>query len=180
MKGNKIAKRYAVALFGIAKSDAELEKIKADIDKVSQICENRDFRAVLNSPVIKPVVKRNIFKEIFEGSVSQNTFAYLNMLIDNHREGMLMDICYSFYELFDKHKNIMNVYVTSAVKLDESEKQKIVNLVKEATKWDVKLNETVNESILGGFILRYEDTQIDSSVSSQLQKIKQQLTQRIQ
>jgi F-type H+-transporting ATPase subunit delta len=44
----------------------------------------------------------------------------------------------------------------------------------------VILNETINEALIGGFILRYEDTQIDNSVSTQLLKVKQQLTQRIQ
>jgi F-type H+-transporting ATPase subunit delta len=180
MKGNKISKRYAMALFSLAKNDAELEKIKMDVNLIEEICKNRDFRAMLGSPVIKPAIKRAIFKEIFEGGVDQQTILYLNMLLENHREGMLLDICWSFTELYNKHKHIVNVFVSSAVKLSDAERNKITQLVKDATKCDVILNESINEALIGGFILRYEDTQVDNSVSSQLLKVKQQLTQRIQ
>jgi F-type H+-transporting ATPase subunit delta len=180
MKGNKIAKRYALALFSLAKNDAELEKLKMDINFVEGICKNRDFRAMLGSPVMRSEIKRNIFKEIFEGAVATQTILYLNMLLENHREGILQDICYSFNELYNQHKHIVNVFVTSAVRLSETEKVKITQMVKEATKCDVILNETINEALIGGFILRYGDTQVDNSVSTQLLKVKQQLTQRIQ
>lgn len=180
MKGNKIAKRYALALFSLAKSDAELEKLKMDINMIEEICKNRDFRAMLASPVIKPAIKRAIFKEVFEGAIGSETILYLNMLLENHREGLLLDICYSFNELYNMHNHIVNVFVTSAVKLSDAERSKIIQLVKEATKCEVVLNETINEALLGGFILRYGDTQVDSSVSTQLLKVKQQLTQRIQ
>jgi F-type H+-transporting ATPase subunit delta len=102
------------------------------------------------------------------------------MLLENHREGMLTDICYSFHDLYNSHKHIVNAFVTSAVQLNDAEKSKIIQLVKEATKCDVILNETINEALIGGFVLRYGDTQIDNSVSTQLLKVKQQLTQRIQ
>lgn len=180
MKGNKIAKRYAVALFSLAQSDAALEKLKMDVSFIEGICKNRDFRAMLSSPVIKPIIKKTIFKEIFEGAIGNETILYLNMLLENHREGMLLDICYTFNDLYNKHKHIVNVFVTSAVKLSDTERNSIVKLVKEATKCDVILNEAINEKLLGGFILRYEDTQVDNSVSTQLLKVKQQLTQRIQ
>lgn len=180
MKGNKIAKRYALALFSLAKNDAELEKLKLDINFIEGICKSRDFRAMLGSPVIKSEIKRNIFKEIFDGAVDKQTILYLNMLLENHREGILSDICYSFFELYNQHKHIVNVFVTSAVKLSDTEKSKITTMVKDATKCDVILNETINEALIGGFILRYGDTQVDNSVSTQLLKVKQQLTQRIQ
>ena len=180
MKGNKISKRYALALFSLAKNDAELEKLKMDVNTIEDICKNRDFRAMLASPVIKPLIKKSIFKEIFEGAIDNETILYLNMLLENHREGLLVDICWSFNELYNKHKHIVNVFVSSAVKLSDSERNKIVQLVKDATKCEVILKETINEALLGGFILRYEDTQVDSSVSTQLLRVKQQLTQRIQ
>ncbi len=180
MKGNKISKRYAQALFGIAANDTALEKIKTDTDFIEEVCQSRDFRVMLGSPVIKPSIKKEIFKSIFEKSIDQNTLLYLYLLIDNRREGMLEDICFSFKELYDKHKQIIRVFVSSAVKLSDSERKEITELVKKATRNEVILNESINENILGGFILRYGDTQIDNSVSSQLTKVKQQLTQRIQ
>ena len=180
MKGNKIAKRYAIALFSLAKNDAELEKLKMDVNLIEEICKNRDFRAMLGSPVIKPAIKKSIFNEIFEGAIDNQTILYLNMLLENHREGLLLDICWCFTELYNKHKHIVNVFVSSAVKLSDTERNKITQLVKDATKCEVILNESINEKLIGGFILRYEDTQVDSSVSTQLLKVKQQLTQRIQ
>jgi F-type H+-transporting ATPase subunit delta len=151
-----------------------------DVNFIEDICKNRDFRAMLGSPVIKPIIKKSIFKEIFEGGVDNQTILYLNMLLENHREGLLLDICYSFTELYNKHKHIVNVFVSSAFKLSDEERSKITQLVKEATKCEVNLNETINEALIGGFVLRYEDTQVDNSVSTQLLKVKQQLTQRIQ
>lgn len=179
MKGNKIAVRYAKALFSLAKNDAELEKMKLDVDNILTVCKNRDFRAMLNSPVIKSVKKETIFKEIFESTISPITLEFLNMLIENTRENQLVEIGNSFYDLYNKHKSIMIVHVNSAVALSEIERNKIIELVKNHTRSDVVLKEVVDSKLIGGFILRFDDKQLDNSVSNQLEKVKQQLTQKI-
>ena len=180
MKGSKIAVRYAKALFSIAKNDAEIEKIKMDVDFIAGICKNRDFRAMLNSPVIRTNKKEAIFKDIFDGATSKDTLLFLNVLIQNRRESNLPEICDSFNDLYNKHKSIMVVYVNSAVALSDTERNKITELVKNHTKCSVQLHETVDSKLIGGFILRFGDSQIDNSVTSKLSRVKQQLTQKIQ
>ena len=179
MKGSKVAVRYARSLFALAQNDSELEKIKMDVDLIDQICKDRSFRAMLNSPVINEKKKISIFNELFDGAVSKPSKLFLNMLAENHRESELPEILSSFNDLYLAHRGKIKVYVTSAVALDEKSRNKIADLVKQHTNNEVLLEESTDNSLIGGFKLRFSDIQIDTSLESKLRNVQKELLKKV-
>ncbi len=180
MKEKKIAKRYAKALFDLAVEQNVLEKIKADAMLVNSVCvSNRDFMLVLRSPVIKDVKKIKIIKDIFGDKVQKMTLVFLNIITRNRREAFVPEIATQFIEIYKEYKNIVTAYLTTAVKLDSGISTKINSLLKEQTKAEIELHEDVNESIIGGFVLEFDEKQYDASVVKYLQDLRKEFDKNL-
>ena len=83
-----------------------------------------------------------------------------------------------FIEQYRSHKNILTAVVTSANGLDAATKQKALDLVKSQLSGEVELVEKVDANIIGGFILKIGDRQLDKSVARQLSNLKKELTNK--
>ena len=98
---------------------------------------------------------------------------FILLITKNSRESLLPVIAQNFTKLYKSHNNILDVELISAVVLDDATKSKILDKVK--SKFEgatIQLSETIDESILGGFIVKIGDKQIDASVASQLTNLK--------
>lgn len=93
----------------------------------------------------------------------------------NKREAYLERIIYNFIEKYRSFKGITSVVISTAIQIDEATKSQIVGILKGQLKGNIELNEQVNEDIIGGFILTFENKQLDVSTSSELRKIKREL-----
>jgi F-type H+-transporting ATPase subunit delta len=180
MKGSKVAIRYARSLFGIGLSTQQLEKIKLDVAFLNEMLqEQRDFRTLVASPVIKTEMKISIFKELLSGAISNDTLLFLNLLAQKRREGMLADICHSFMKIYYKHNNIEEVTLTTAIAADDQIRQTVKTLVGKMTQSSLLFTEIVDPKIIGGFVVRLGDTQIDASVAGKLQQSKNHLLKNV-
>ena len=177
MNQSKISVRYAKALFISSQEKNILEEIKNDITLVYKtIKEITEFRLFLTDPITKTSKKQLIFKNAFDRKVNNLTLSFIELIVKNKREMHLEDISRNFLDLYRKEKGIKKVVFTSATKASEHTKKNISELVKNVYKSEVDLTETVNSDIIGGFILRIEDQQVDTSVSSKLEKFRRELT----
>lgn len=173
MSVTKVAYRYAQALIDLAAEKNTVEEVYGDMNQLASVCEeSRDFRALLNSPVIVWHKKQAIFKQLFEKSISEMSMGFMNLIAKNSRENLLPEIAEGYIQLYRKSKNIHEVYVTSAVALDQSTKDKIIEKIKAEVNGTIELTETVDPELIGGFIVRMEDKQIDASISSQLADLR--------
>ncbi|MGB1102355.1 MAG: ATP synthase F1 subunit delta [Crocinitomicaceae bacterium] len=173
MSVTKVAYRYAQALIDLAAEINTVEEVYGDMNQLASVCEeSRDFRALLNSPVIVWHKKQAIFKQLFEKSISEMSMGFMNLIAKNSRENLLPEIAEGYIQLYKKSKNIHEVYVTSAVALDQSTKDKIIEKIKAEVNGTIELTETVDPELIGGFIVRMEDKQIDASISSQLADLR--------
>jgi F-type H+-transporting ATPase subunit delta len=180
MKGSKVAIRYARSLFGLALSTNQLEKIKMDVAFLSQtIREQRDLRVLLGSPVVKEEKKVAIFNELFNGAIAKETLDFLGLLAQKRRESMLADICDSFLKIYYNHNDIEEVTLTTAIAADDNMRQTVKTLVGKLTKSSLLFTEIVDPSLIGGFVVRLGDTQIDASVAGKLQQSKNQLLKNV-
>ena len=78
----------------------------------------------------------------------------------------------SFIEQYKDHKGILDVHVKSAIPLDDKVKELIIARVKKNFEGDIKLYETVDDTIIGGFVVSVKGMQIDASVKNQLANLK--------
>ncbi|MCK4664501.1 MAG: ATP synthase F1 subunit delta [Bacteroidales bacterium] len=176
MNDSKITVRYAKALFSLAKEKQLLDDIKKDMTLVYSVCNDIDeFSLLLESPVIKPSKKLSIINTIFKNKINDISLSFLKLVIKNRRDNYLKLISLNFIDFYKKSKGIKTVVLTSAVELDKDLKTKIIDQIKKSLKTEIELSEKVDKDILGGFILRIEDKQIDASISTKLKNIKQKL-----
>lgn len=175
MSNARAAHRYAKALLDLAIERNELDRVHADLDIVkASISESRDFRNLLASPVIKPWQKAKVLKAVFETSLTETTNKFLELLVDHSRENMTAEVIKSFHQMFLKSKGIAPAKITSSSPLTAELREKITLIVKQMTGKEVELEEKVDAELIGGFVLRVGDKQIDTSVAGQLHELKQQ------
>lgn len=173
MKGTLVASRYSKALLDLSIEKNSVEKVYNDMVELSEVCsESKDFVNLLNNPIIHASKKADIFKEIFNNKMEPISLDFLTLITNNSRAGIIPAIADSFISLYKNHKGIVDVLLTSAEPLDASTKTKILDKVKSFITGEIALEEKIDPTILGGFIINIEDKQIDSSVASQLTNLK--------
>jgi F-type H+-transporting ATPase subunit delta len=176
MKISKSASRYAQALLDLAIEQNKLDSIAADMKYMSTVCaENPELELMLQSPVVKADKKLSVLNAIFD-QFDQLTNLFVDLIVKNGREGYLSQIANSFDVLLKAHHGIVPVTLISAQKLDDKVKKEIVSKVQASITGTVELTEKIDADLIGGFIVRMGDTQIDASVASQINKLKQRLT----
>ena len=100
--------------------------------------------------------------------------SFIELITKNKREYLLIEIAEAYIYLLKKHQNIA-VSIRSARKLEKGTLDEILNKMKSQVEGDFELSEEVDESLIGGFIVRMDDKQIDASVLTQLNRMKQEL-----
>jgi F-type H+-transporting ATPase subunit delta len=176
MNQSKITVRYAKALFGLVKEDNSFDIQKKDIELLYQcIQEIPELQEVIESPVIKASKKITLFDLSFGDSFSPLTVTFIHLVLKSRREEYLPGICRYFLDLIKAEQGIRDAELVTASPLDEKLRQSIIRLITRKFDSKVDLHEKVDGSIIGGFILRVGDQQIDASISSKLEKIKNEL-----
>ena len=174
MNQSKISVRYAKAFFQVAQEKNVLEELRSDIDLVSQACTQTDFILLLESPIVKIHRKKEIFEKLFGENVNALTLNFLNMIADNKREAYIPAICRNFVDQYRKINGIKAAKVTTATALDKKSEEKIKATIAKLFNTQVELTTEEDSEIIGGFILRVGDQQIDASVANKLRKIERE------
>ena len=176
MNQNRAAVRYAKATLDFAIEKKAADAVEEDMrDIAAVITDNADLQNLLESPVVKAEVKRNALMEVFKGS-NEISKGLIGTLTDNKRIGMLQEVAYKYIILHEKLKGEDVAYVTTAVPLTADLEKKILAQVTKMTGNKVSVENKIDESIIGGFVLRVGDLQYDASVSNKLNGLKREFT----
>lgn len=180
MGTTRAAIRYAKAVLDLSKDTSTTDAVLSDMKDISAtLAGSKDLRIALQSPVIKAEHKRAVLKEVFKAA-SKVTTGLIDILIDNKRVQILANVATSFVDLYNKSQGVQLATVTTAVALSPEIEAKVLSKVSELTgSTDVRLTNTIDESIIGGFILRVGDTQYNASIGSQLGKLKREFSNSI-
>ncbi len=169
----RVASRYAKSLLELAQEKGVLEKLKADMQLFSKtVAQNRDLHLLLHNPIIKSDKKLAVINAIFKGKVDDLTLAFFNIVARKGRESMLEFIAVQFEEQYNIYKGIQKAKVTSAVPLTPALREELGQRLVLQTGKTIELEEVIDPSLIGGFVLRVGDQQIDSSVKYNLRKLK--------
>ncbi len=179
MKNVRASHRYAKALLDLSIERNIIQSVYEDAQTFVSICkESREFILFLKSPVIKPSQKKSLIETIFKSKFNELTYAFFNIVISKGRESILPEIAYAFIEEYKQHKGIVTAEVTTAVPLDNNTKSSIISLLNK-NKQEVEIIEKIDSSILGGFIIKVGDKQINQSVKSKLLQLKYEFSQNL-
>lgn len=169
---SRVTSRYAKSLLGLAVEKGILETVKSDIAAIVQLCDqNRDMQLFLHSPIIAHETKEKVLVKLFGGKLNDLTMAFISLLTKKGREAALYEVAKAFLNQYNEVKGIQKATVFTAVSLDAATKSSFETLIANSLNKKVELSEEVKEELLGGFVLRVEDRQIDASVKTKLQAI---------
>lgn len=174
---SKAARRYANAFLQTALETEQLENCRKDILFVKETIEgSRELQLFLKSPIVKKEKKLAVLKELFEKNVSDLTFRLIQVLSSKDREQLLEEITNMFIKLYNRHEGIIEVGVSGAMELDETQLQDLKDELQESTGKSVNIHQAVDEELIGGIKVRIEDTVIDGTVKYKLTQLKDRLT----
>lgn len=179
MSDYRAASRYAKSLLELANEKGVLEEVHNDMLSFQQVCkDNYSFLLMLKNPVIKHDKKRAILEQIFKGKANDLTLAFYDIITRKNREAILPAIAKEFHNQYNLYKSIEVATVTTAVPLDQGLRSKLELLVQKISSKDkVELVEIVDKDIIGGYILKVGDRQIDDSLRSKLKELELQFSQ---
>jgi F-type H+-transporting ATPase subunit delta len=173
MNVSLVSERYAAALFQLSLEKSVVEEIYKDSLLIMQTCEeSRDLRLLLKSPIINSGKKRTIIRDIFEKKVNRLSLEYMLVMVRKNREGFLPLVASHFVELYQQYKNILTVRFKSPVIPEAEVKLQVSELMKEYTHADIDLKAEIDESLIGGFILRWKDKQYDASIRREIENMR--------
>ncbi len=173
---SRAAIRYAKAVLSLASDKNAADVVNNDMKLIATtIDENVELSQVLKSAVVKSGVKKAALTQIFP-NINTISSGLFNILMSNKRIDILGDVASKYSVLFDELNGKEVAQVTTAIPMTSDLEIKVLAKVKELTSKAVELENIVDESILGGFILRVGDKQYNASVSNKLNKLKREFT----
>jgi F-type H+-transporting ATPase subunit delta len=164
--------RYSKALLSLAIEKKNADTVFGDMQVLADvISENKDLLTLLKSPIIRADKKQNIFNLIFKDSFCELTKAFIEIIIRKGRESILNQIANGYLHAYKEHQNIVTAELTTAIKVDDKLRKEILSRIKSDK--NVEIAEKIDSEILGGYIIRIGDKQVDASVRRKLNEMKQ-------
>ena len=179
MLQSRAAKRYAKALIELAAERDVLQQVDSDMRHIAaSIDENPELRNLLQNPIINGDVKLDALQG-FYGDLSPLALDTIRILVENKRIELLQDVADQYIILFEKLKQEDVAEVTTAVQLDKALEKKLLKKLQAITGNTVTLNNTIDEAILGGFVLRIGDIQYNASIANKLENLRREFSKTI-
>ena len=180
MKQSRATIRYAKSLISISKEQNSLETSFNDMLLVSSVCSsNKDFVNLLKTPIVKTDLKIKILNELLAKSISNLTLSFIILIAKKKREILLPEIAECFIALYKNNKNIKEVSVVTAKPLDDDLRKEVMSYIEKQSNSKIELEEIIDESLIGGAIIRMDDKQLDASISSKLKSLKNQFSENL-
>ena len=173
-----VSKTYGDALFEVAVEGGSVDALAEETEGILKIfSENEDYIKVLNHPKIPLEEKLNLIKEAFEGKVSNELLGLLLTVVEKGRFSEIEEILQYFLFEVRGYKRIGTASVTSAVALSEEQKKAVEKRLLETTSYESFLLEyQVDESLIGGMVIKIGDRVVDSSIRTKLQSMARELS----
>lgn len=178
MSDRSIARRYAAALFDVAKKSGQIDRAGDELNAIAQtIAGHTELSKVLITPSVPAHVKKQIVGEVLKaaGTFSPEITRLVLMLAERDRLGALGDVHAAYAERLLEEKKIVPAEVVTAAPLSDASRAALKTALGAATGRDVTLTERVDPSIVGGVVARVGSLVFDGSVTRQLDRLRQKL-----
>ncbi|BFT68610.1 MULTISPECIES: F0F1 ATP synthase subunit delta [Paenibacillus] len=171
-----VAKRYARALFEVAKDKGIISQVEEELKSVaSAIRDNADLQKFLNHPNIGNTVKTDLLKQIFEGKVSEPVWNTLLVLIDKGRQAILSVLVGDYVKIANEALGQASATIYSAFTLTEAQQAEIASHFSKVTGKTIRVATVVEPKLLGGIQVRIGDRLYDGSLAGKLDRLSKAL-----
>lgn len=174
-----IARRYARAIFELARAQGALEQVQGQLELVSGVLGPAEVLGkIFRNRLVPPEEKKALLIKVLADRVSSPVLAFLQVIIDKHRENYLPEIVAEFKSLADEARRILEVEVQTALPLEKSDLEILQRDLEARLGWQVRMKTSVAPELLGGLILKVGDRVLDGSVKRRLETLRRQLVSR--
>ncbi len=172
----KIAEPYAEALMAVAEEQNAVEAIAADVAVIAEAtAQVGELAQLLASPIMPPRIKKQVLQRVFP-SLHPLMRNFLSLLVDRGRIPFVLDICKQWQMLLRQKRNIALAEVTSAIPLNDSQKEQLrQKLLALTSAKDVELELSVDPSLIGGVAIKIGSQIVDASIRGQLRRLASRL-----
>lgn len=176
MSSTRAAIRYAKAILDMATSKSAANEVSQDMTLIATTIKgNLELSTFIQNPTIKVEVKESALLEVF-ASVNNVTKGLFHLLSENKRFEILESIAVEYNKLFDEANGVEVAKVTTAIAMTPELEAKVLAKIASFSNKKITIENTVDASIIGGFIIRIGDKQYNASVANRLQVLKRELS----
>jgi F-type H+-transporting ATPase subunit delta len=176
MSSTRAAIRYAKAILEIADSKGVASEVSGDMALIAKtITGNSELSLFIQNPLIITETKKDVVLEVF-ATVNAVTKSLFHLLLENKRFEILDGIAVEYNKLFDILNAVEVAKVTTAIPMDAALEAKVLAKIATFSDKKITIQNTVDPSIIGGFILKIGDNQYNASVANRLQTLRRELS----
>ena len=173
-----VSKVYGDALFSLALEENQVDELWKEAAMMQEALENNpEFMAILCHPEMTMEKKLALLQDVFQRELSQNMMGLLNVLVKKGRIGEIFSVLGYFIERVMAYKKIGEVKVRTPMPLSDEQREKIENKLLEVSEYEtLSVDYQVDESLLGGIVIRIGNRVLDNSIRSKLDAMTRDLS----
>ena len=176
MASDPLVEAYAEALFQVARAEERMDQVEEDLTHLKKTLDsNIELREFLNNLQISSSGKQDALSKIFGESLSPITLHWMNLIVDQGRQRKLPTIIEAFFTLTQDAREKITAEIVTSVPLSEDLARRMESELSRVTKKRVFLKPVVDDSILGGVIVKVDNKVIDGSVRTRLEDIRKEM-----
>ena len=168
---------YGEALFELAVEEGREEELMNEVILLRELLsDNPDFGKLMNHPKVLKEDKLEVLEAVFKGRVSEELVGFLHLIVSKDRYGEIDSILDYFINEVKQVKGIGVAYVATALDLSEAKKKEVEQKLLSTTSFTrMEMHYQVDESLIGGMVIRIGDRVVDSSIRSKLSGLEREL-----
>ncbi|HBS41973.1 MAG TPA: F0F1 ATP synthase subunit delta [Oceanospirillales bacterium] len=166
-----LARPYAKAVFAEASEKNALDAWSDDLSVLAAFAADADMAKLIKHPALTSAQQADALLDVCGDKLNEAAKNLVAVLAENKRLALLPEIAGLYEELKAQLQNTVDVVVTSAFELSDAQAEKLAAALKARLQCDVRLTSEIDESLVGGAIIRAGDLVIDGSVTGKLSKL---------
>ena len=169
----KTAATYGNGLYELAADENICDEILPEVNAVDKLFkDNPDYIRVLKEPSIPKKERLKLIDDAFSGKIHEYLLNFIKILFEKDYIGEYSGCARQFVIRYNKDNRISEAWVTSAIELDQSQKELLTEKLEKITGKNIQLINTVDESIVAGLKVEIDGIQYDGSAFGRLKKIR--------
>lgn len=172
----RVARRYAEALYSVAKESNVIQSVEDDLNGVVSLMEtDGKFRMLIHSPTFDRDFKLQVLEKAFADRVTALTMQVLRILVQKRREGEVVALRDEYVRIRREHGNTFFAHIVSAEALTDDQKKRLIDRLAKQSGKSVEATFEVDKALIGGVRVSYENYVIDGSVRGGLNRLRESL-----
>ena len=168
---SNLARPYAKAIFELARDAGDYTKWSDQLAFLSTVSTDKNMLSAFHSPAVSIQQKTDLLLDIGKAQLDDQGQSLVKLLVQNGRLAALADINEQFVILRDEAEQVIEAQLITASEIDDARKAVIQKALSKRLGKKIKLQASVDESLIGGAIVRAGDWVVDGSVKAQLQDL---------